>query len=225
MIALLSSVFALQVYLGSDQLLYLAYHGVVSGPVEPLQQVRLLSALRSGMWLHGMANSWMLMRHLLGDPALIHPFLTEIGKERRNSIDGDLNTGAAALHLAIRCASGACCSVAPKASLDPMNSSIAETVQLLLLHRAISPNGIHPPGSGTTALHLAASLGRAEIVSLLLDQPGIDDTLRDNQSRTCKDVAKGKEVVQVLQGRLAHPMFFVLSLIRPRFAILSERVI
>lgn len=41
-----------------------------------------------------------------GDPALIHPFLAEIGKERRKSVDGDINTGAAALHLAIRCASG-----------------------------------------------------------------------------------------------------------------------
>ncbi|KAF8431896.1 Oxysterol-binding protein-domain-containing protein [Boletus edulis BED1] len=133
-----------------------------SGSVEPLQQVRLLSALRSG------------------DPTLIHPFLTEIGKERRNSAGGDLNTGAAALHLAIRCAS-------------------VETVQLLLSHRAISPNGTHPPGSGTTALHLAASLERVEIVSLLLDQPGIDDTLRDSQGRTCKDVAKRNETIKVLQ--------------------------
>ncbi|KAH7920399.1 hypothetical protein BV22DRAFT_1039916 [Leucogyrophana mollusca] len=130
--------------------------------VEPLYQVKLLSALRSG------------------DPALIHPFLAEIGKERRKSVDGDLNTGAAALHLAVRCAS-------------------AETVQLLLSHRAISPNGIHPPGSGTSPLHLAASLGRSDIVNILLEQPGIDDTLRDNNGRTCKDVAKGKEVVQVLE--------------------------
>ncbi|KAG0702561.1 Oxysterol-binding protein-domain-containing protein [Suillus ampliporus] len=122
---------------------------------EPLQQVKLLSALRSG------------------DPALIHPFLTEIGKDRRKSVDGDLNTGAAALHLAIRCAS-------------------VDTVQLLLSHRAISPNGVHPPGSGTTPLHLAASLGRADIIGMLLDQPGIDDTLRDNN-------AKGKEVIQTLQ--------------------------
>ncbi|KIJ15782.1 hypothetical protein PAXINDRAFT_114163 [Paxillus involutus ATCC 200175] len=133
-----------------------------SGAAEPLQQVKLLSALRSG------------------DPALVHPFLTEISKERRNSIDGDLNTGAAALHLAIRCAS-------------------VDTVQLLVSHRAISPNGVHPPGSGTTALHLAASLGRADIISVLLDQPGIDDTPRDAQGRSCKDVAKGKESIQVLQ--------------------------
>ncbi|KAG8221726.1 Oxysterol-binding protein-domain-containing protein [Butyriboletus roseoflavus] len=146
----------------SSQDSHSAFSVRASGPAEPLQQVRLLSALRSG------------------DPALIHPFLTEIGKERRNSIDGDLNTGAAALHLAIRCAS-------------------VETVQLLLSHRAISPNGTHPPGSGTTALHLAVSLGRADIVSLLLDQQGIDDTLRDSQGRTCKDVAIGKETMQVLQ--------------------------
>ncbi|KAG1730935.1 Oxysterol-binding protein-domain-containing protein [Suillus paluster] len=133
-----------------------------SDVTEPLHQVKLLSALRSG------------------DPALIHPFLTEIGKDRRKSVDGDLNTGAAALHLAIRCAS-------------------VDTVQLLLSHRAISPNGVHPPGSGTTPLHLAASLGRVDIVGVLLDQPGIDDTLRDNNGKTCKDVAKGKEVVQTLQ--------------------------
>lgn len=106
-----------------------------------------------------------------------------------------------------------------------MDSSAAETVQLLLSHRAISPNGIHPPGSGTTALHLAASLGRAEIVSLLLEQPGIDDTLRDNLGRTCKDVAKGKEATQVLQGRLTRSGSFVLSLIFSRFAILPECII
>ena len=43
-----------------------------------------------------------------GDPALIHPFLAEIGKDRRLSVEGDnsLDTGAAALHLAVRCGSG-----------------------------------------------------------------------------------------------------------------------
>lgn len=106
-----------------------------------------------------------------------------------------------------------------------MNSPTVETVQILLSHRAISPNGIHPPGSGTTALHLAASLARTEIVSLLLDQPGIDDALRDNLGRTCKDVAKGKETIQILQGRLARPRFSVLPLIFSRFAILPECII
>lgn len=79
-------------------------------------------------------------------------------------------------------------------------SLIADTVALLLSHRAISPNGVHPPGSGTTALHLAASLGRVDIVNLLLEEEGINDTLRDAQGRTCRDVAKGKEVIKAIEG-------------------------
>ena len=75
-----------------------------------------------------------------------------------------------------------------------------QTVALLLSHRAISPNGVHPPGSGTTPLHLAASLGRLDIVNLLLDQENIDDSLRDSQGRTCRDVARGKDVVRAIDG-------------------------
>ncbi|KAJ7708171.1 Oxysterol-binding protein-domain-containing protein [Mycena rosella] len=169
---------------------------------EPLYQVKLLSALRSG------------------DPALIHPFLAEIGKEKRRSTTDQrhsvalgvlvpatpnsnstpnpaatntganttLDTGAAALHLAIRCAS-------------------RETIALLLSHRAISPNGVHPPGSGTTALHLAAALGRADVVALLLEQEAIDDTMVDGAGRTARDVAVarggGKEVVRVIDDSRA----------------------
>ncbi|KAF8147199.1 hypothetical protein B0H34DRAFT_343598 [Crassisporium funariophilum] len=82
-----------------------------SGP-EPLYQVKLLSALRSG------------------DPAAIHPFLAEISRDKRTPpSSGEIDTGAAALHLAVRCASVSTCT-------------------LLLSHRAISPNGIHPPDLG-----------------------------------------------------------------------------
>ncbi|KAI0808977.1 Oxysterol-binding protein-domain-containing protein [Irpex lacteus] len=132
-----------------------------SGGHDALYQVRLLSALRSG------------------DPAQIHPFLTEIGRDRRSSGDyADL--GAAALHLAIRCAS-------------------YDTVALLLGHRSISPNAIYPAGSGTTALHLAASLPRMDALLLLLEQEGIDDTIRDNQGRTCLEVAKGRDAVRAIK--------------------------
>ena len=80
--------------------------------------------------------------------------------------------------------------------------SPVETVALLLSHRSISPNTVYPRGSGTTPLHLAASIGRADVVNLLLEQEGIDDTLRDAHGRTCKDVARGKEVQKVLHGVL-----------------------
>ena len=72
---------------------------------------------------------------------------------------------------------------------------------LLLSHRAISPNGVHPPGSGTTALHLASSLGRTEIVNLLLEQLGIDDTLRDVNGNSCRDVARNKDVKKAIDGK------------------------
>lgn len=81
-----------------------------------------------------------------------------------------------------------------------------DTVALLLAHRAISPNSIHPPGSGITALHLAASIARLDVVSMLLEQEDIDDTLRDGHGRSCLEVAKAKEIVRAIQGT-RHPMF------------------
>ncbi|TFK84172.1 hypothetical protein K466DRAFT_497061 [Polyporus arcularius HHB13444] len=134
--------------------------------LDSLYQVRLLSALRSG------------------DPARIHPFLTDFSKDRRNSAENDVDLGAAALHLAIRCAS-------------------CETISLLLSHRSISPNAIYPPGSGTTALHLAASLSRTDVVNLLLEQDGIDDSLRDSQGRTVLDVARGKDTIRAIRDSRA----------------------
>ncbi|KAI0089766.1 Oxysterol-binding protein-domain-containing protein [Irpex rosettiformis] len=133
-----------------------------SGGHDALYQVRLLSALRSG------------------DPAQIHPFLTELGRDRRKSGEDTVDLGAAALHLAIRCAS-------------------TDTVALLLGHRSISPNAIYPSGSGTTALHLAASLPRMDVLLLLLEQEGIDDTIRDSQGRTCLEVAKGRDVIRAIK--------------------------
>lgn len=83
-----------------------------------------------------------------------------------------------------------------------------DTVALLLAQRSIFPNAVHPLGSGTTALHLAASLPRLDVVNLLLEQDGIDDTLRDAQGRTCLEVAKGKEVQRAIKG--VHDSFRVL---------------
>lgn len=75
-----------------------------------------------------------------------------------------------------------------------------DIIAVLLANRFISPNAVHPPESGTTPLHLAASEGRADVVSLLLGQAGIDDSLLDANGKSCKDVAKGKDVVKAIQG-------------------------
>ncbi|EIW65347.1 uncharacterized protein TRAVEDRAFT_111458 [Trametes versicolor FP-101664 SS1] len=145
--------------------------------LDSLYQVRLLSALRSG------------------DPARIHPFLADISKDRRTSSESDVDLGAAALHLAIRCAS-------------------CDTISLLLSHRSISPNAVYPPGSGTTALHLAASLSRTDVVNLLLDAEGIDDSLRDANGKTALEVARGKETIRAIRDSRAFLTASYRSLLR-----------
>jgi len=90
---------------------------------------------------------------------------------------------------------------------------LAQTVALLLGHRAISPNGVHPPGSGTTPLHLAASLGRVDIVNLLLEQDTVDDSLRDANRKTCRDVARSKDVVKAIDGMFPRELSIIYVLI------------
>ena len=75
----------------------------VGGGLDSLYQVRLLSALRSGTSTVPVLLT--VYSYQPGDPARIHPFLTDILKERRTSSESDVDLGAAALHLAIRCAS------------------------------------------------------------------------------------------------------------------------
>lgn len=104
------------------------------------------------------------------------------------------------MHLAVRCATRKFNNYI--AGINNNRGSLsANTVALVLAHPAVSPNGVNPPESGTTALHLAASLGRADIVNLFLETKGIDDTLRDKSGRNCRDVAKGKDVVRAIDGK------------------------
>ena len=52
---------------------------------------------------------------------------------------------------------------------------------------------------GNTALHLAAMLGRASTVRLLLDQPDVDDSLVNYQRKTPLSLARTPEIFQQLQ--------------------------
>ena len=104
------------------------------------------------------------------------------------------------MHLAIRCAS--CKFRVIDSHCTGLSAWIlGETISLLLSHRSISPNAVFPPGSGTTALHLAASLSRTDVVNLLLEQEGIDDSLRDAQGKTCLEVARGKDTIHAIRGK------------------------
>ncbi|CZT12397.1 related to oxysterol-binding protein [Rhynchosporium graminicola] len=52
---------------------------------------------------------------------------------------------------------------------------------------------------GNTALHLAASQGRGNIVRLLLDQPGINDSVANYQGKLPLDMARTPDIFQQLQ--------------------------
>lgn len=81
-----------------------------------------------------------------------------------------------------------------------------DIIAVLLANRSISPNAAYPPESGTTPLHLAASEGRVDVVNLLLGQDGIDDSLLDANGKSCKDIAKGKDVLEAIQGAYSYEL-------------------
>lgn len=79
---------------------------------------------------------------------------------------------------------------------------LGETIESLLANKYISPNLTSPPDSGFTAIHLASSLGRIDVVSVLLDQEGADDATLDARGQSVLDVAKDQRTRQVIQGTI-----------------------
>ncbi|KAJ5053713.1 uncharacterized protein L3040_000004 [Drepanopeziza brunnea f. sp. 'multigermtubi'] len=72
---------------------------------------------------------------------------------------------------------------------------------------------------GNTALHLAAAQGRGQIVRLLLDQPGINDSIANYQGRFPLDLARTPDIFQQLQLSRS---IFVDSKIRQVQALVSQ---
>ncbi|QRW05886.1 oxysterol binding protein [Ceratobasidium sp. AG-Ba] len=135
---------------------------------DPLWQVKLLAALRTG------------------DIAHIQPFLSDIKPSKKaGTLDAEgptaNDTAALVLHFAIR-------------------GATYETVELILSNKYVSPNLAHPPGSSFTALHLAASLGRADVLRLLIEQDGADDTITDDHGQSPADVAKDQRTLDTIRG-------------------------
>ncbi|RPB06217.1 hypothetical protein L873DRAFT_1661118 [Choiromyces venosus 120613-1] len=55
------------------------------------------------------------------------------------------------------------------------------------------------PNTGNTPLHVAANLGRTEVVSLLLKQPEINDSIHNYNNRTALEVSRTPQIFQMLQ--------------------------
>lgn len=52
---------------------------------------------------------------------------------------------------------------------------------------------------GNTPLHLAAKLGRQDIVDALLEMDGIDDTVVNEDGKTALDLAKTKQIANTIE--------------------------
>ena len=52
--------------------------------------------------------------------------------------------------------------------------------------------------NGNTPLHVAALNGQTEIVKLLLEQPGLDTTLKNNEGKTARDLAQEKNFTEIV---------------------------
>jgi hypothetical protein len=98
--------------------------------------------------------------------------------------------GTSILHLAIQCAE-------------------VPVIEFVLSNATSTPDSpIDVNGrdrDGNTPLHLAATLGRAPVVRLLLDQPNINDSITNYNGQTPLDLARTPDIFQQLQ--LARSIF------------------
>jgi hypothetical protein len=92
--------------------------------------------------------------------------------------------GTSILHLAIQCAE-------------------VPVIEFVLSNAKASPESpIDINGrdrDGNTPLHLAATLGRTPVVRMLLDQPGINDSVTNYSGQTPLDLARTPDIYQLLQ--------------------------
>ncbi|KAG8733086.1 hypothetical protein FRC11_008791 [Ceratobasidium sp. 423] len=136
---------------------------------DPLWQVKLLAALRAG--------DLAQIQSFLNDIRPSHARKSDVGNVDSSNLE---EKAATILHFAIR---GASC----------------ETVELVLSNKYISPNMSCAADVGFTAIHLASSLGRADILKVLLEQDSADDTMLDTRGRSAIDLAKDQKTLNALR--------------------------
>ncbi|KAK9473185.1 Oxysterol-binding protein-domain-containing protein [Dipodascopsis tothii] len=75
----------------------------------------------------------------------------------------------------------------------------AETVEFILKanHPLVSVNS--QDADGNTPLHLAAAQGRADVVSVLMQQPEINDTVANNAGKQAVELCRGADLAQAMQ--------------------------
>ncbi|ORY09817.1 oxysterol binding protein 1 [Clohesyomyces aquaticus] len=106
------------------------------------------------------------------------------------ALTGGKLEGTSILHLAVQCAE------VPVIEFVLSNATAAP-------ESAIDING--RDRDGNTPLHLAATLGRVPVVRMLLDRPGINDSVTNYSGQTPLDLARSPDIFQQLQ--LARSIF------------------
>lgn len=110
--------------------------------------------------------------------------------------DGGDVTRNSILHLAVQCAELAVLEYILSTTTTSPNAT-AGLPYLDINHR--------DPSTGNTPLHMAAHMGRTEVVSLLLKQPDINDSIHNNNNRTPLEISRTPAIFQMLQ--LARSIF------------------
>jgi ankyrin repeat protein len=120
------------------------------------------------------------------------------------SLPSTRTEGTSILHLAIQCA----------------ELPVIEFVLSNATSGADSPIDINGRDrDGNTPLHLAATLGRTPVVRMLLDQPGINDSITNYNGQTPLDLARTPDIFQQLQ--LAKSIFIDTNLKKIHQLVLS----
>jgi hypothetical protein len=120
-----------------------------------------------------------------GDTASISKAIREMDGSRisTSSVGGTVSSGledTTILHLAIQCA-----------ELPVVEYVLSDGVGSIDINARDK--------DGNTALHIAAQQGRGQIVRLLLDQPGINDSIANYHGRLPLDLARTPDIFQQLQ--------------------------
>ncbi|CAO1630242.1 unnamed protein product [Parajaminaea phylloscopi] len=111
-----------------------------------------------------------------GDHKTLRPFLSKAESVPKEAPVKELSS---LLHVAVRCAE-------------------YPTLQFCLDHAKLDINASDEQ-NGNTPLHLAASLGRSDVVELLLSCPSIDDTKRNRDGKEPLECAQTPQVAQLIQ--------------------------
>lgn len=112
-----------------------------------------------------------------GDSSALAPFL-----DKDPTKPGPVRELTSPLHLAVRCAE-------------------SSTIKLILQNKNIDINLVESQ-YGNTALHLASSTGRADVVQEFLSIKEIDDNIRNADGRDPLEVAKSPRIAQIFQGTI-----------------------